>query len=92
RGKLAMTVESHPLGNGEVNLGQLRRALDDGYNDSELRDLCFELGIDYEDLPGDGQGAKARELVLFAKRHSQLAQLVEHVMRNRPHLLVTSDE
>ncbi len=92
RGKLAMTVESHPLGNGEVNLVQLRRALDDGYNDSELRDLCFELGIDYEDLPGDGQGAKARELVLFAKRHGQIAQLVEHVMRNRPHLLVTSDE
>lgn len=89
RGKLAMTVESHPLSNGEVSPVRLRQILDDGYNDSELRDLCFELSIDYEDLPGDGQGAKARELVLFAKRHGQIAQLVEYVMRDRPHLLVT---
>jgi len=87
-----MTVTSRPLGNGEVNLVQLRQALDDGYNDSELRDLCFELGIDYEDLPGDGQSAKARELVLYARRHGLLAQLVEKVMRERPQLLVMSDE
>ena len=92
RGQLAMTVTSRPLGNGEVNLVQLRQALDDGYNDSELRDLCFELGIDYEDLPGDGQSAKARELVLYARRHGLLAQLVEKVMRERPQLLVMSDE
>ena len=90
RGELAMTVASRPLGNGEVNLVRLRQALDDGYNDSELRDLCFELDIDYEDLPGDGQSAKARELVLFARRRGQIAQLVEHVMRDRPQLLVTN--
>jgi hypothetical protein len=88
RGGLAMTVESRPLSSQEVNLVTLRSALDDGYNDSELRDLCFELGIDYEDLPGDNQGAKARELVLFAKRRGQIAQLVERVMKERPHLLV----
>ena len=88
----AMTVASRPLGNGEVNLVRLRQALDDGYNDSELRDLCFELDIDYEDLPGDGQSAKARELVLFARRRGQIAQLVEHVMRDRPQLLVTNNE
>ncbi|HRN69038.1 MAG TPA: hypothetical protein PLD89_13010 [Promineifilum sp.] len=92
RGQLAMTVTSRPLGNGEVNLVQLRQALDDGYNDSEMRDLCFELNIDYEDLPGDGQSAKARELVLYARRHGLLAQLVEKVMQDRPQLLVTSDE
>lgn len=92
RGKLAITVESRPLGNGEVNLMRLREALDDGYNDSELRDLCFELGIDYEDLPGDGQSAKARELVLYARRRNLMAQLVALVMRDQPHLLVTSDE
>lgn len=92
RGQLAMTVTSRPLGDGEVNLVRLRQALDDGYNDSELRDLCFELNIDYEDLPGDGQSAKARELVLYARRHGLLAQMVEKVMQERPQLLVTNDE
>ncbi len=88
RGALAMTVASAPLAAAEVNLVTLRRALDDGYNDSELRDLCFELGIDYEELGGDNQSAKARELVLYAQRRNLLASLVERVMRDRPHLLV----
>ena len=88
RGALAMTVASAPLAAADVNLVTLRRALDDGYNDSELRDVCFELGIDYEELPGDNQSAKARELVLYAQRRNLLAQLVAHVMRERPHLLI----
>lgn len=87
RGQLAMTVASGPLNNGEVNQLTLRRALDDGYNSDELRDLCFELGIDYEDLPGETQSAKARELVLYAKRHNLTAQLVALVMAARPGLL-----
>lgn len=88
RGALAMTVASAPLADAATQLVALRRALDDGYNDSELRDLCFELGIDYEELSGDNQSAKARELVLYAQRHNLTAKLVEHVMRDRPHLLI----
>jgi hypothetical protein len=88
RGDMTITVNSQPLGNGEVNLMVLRQALDEGYNESELRDLCFELEIDYEDLGGDSQSARARELVLFAKRRDLLARLVAYVMRDRPHLLV----
>ena len=83
-----MTVAIGPLNNGEANQLTLRRALDDGYNGDELRDLCFELGIDYEDLPGETQSAKARELVLYAKRHNLVAQLVAMVIAARPHLLV----
>jgi hypothetical protein len=87
RGGLAIAVSASPVGDPEVNQTTLWKALDDGYNDSELRDLCFELAIDYEDLAGDNQSARARELVLFAKRRDLLAKLVECVMRDRPHLL-----
>ncbi len=87
RGAVALTVNSQPLGATEVNLKTLRDALDKGYSLSELQDLCFELAIDYEDLPGEGQSAKARELVLYCKRRELLAALVEHVMRDRPRLL-----
>lgn len=87
RGAVALTVNSQPLAPAEVNLKTLRDALDKGYSLSELQDLCFELEIDYEDLPGEGQAAKARELVLFCKRRDLLAVLVEHVMRDRPLLL-----
>lgn len=88
RGVLALTVDSQPLPGPEVNQQTLWQALSEGYNESELRDLCFELSIDYEDLPGDTKSAKARELVLYAKRHDLTAQVVEQVMLERPHLLV----
>jgi hypothetical protein len=54
---------------------QLVKFIRDKFNDSELRDLCFELQIDYESLPGDGKAAKARELVSFCERRDRLPEL-----------------
>ena len=45
------------------------------FNDQELRDLCFELGIDYENLPDEGKASKARELVAYCERHGRIAEL-----------------
>jgi hypothetical protein len=88
RGELTIAINSRPVGDDDANLKILRQVLDDGYNLEELRDLCFELGIDYEDLPSETQSGKARELVLYARRHGLEAKLVERVMADRPHLLV----
>lgn len=44
--------------------------------------------LDWEDLPGSGKTMKAMELVLFARRHSQLALLVETVEVHRPDILL----
>jgi hypothetical protein len=90
RGEMRIHVDSRSAGDPENNLATLRRILADGYNIDELRDLCFELGIDYEDIPGDTRSAKARELVLFARRRGLEARLVEQIMRDRPHLLVSA--
>ncbi|MBP6786035.1 MAG: hypothetical protein KA170_00500 [Candidatus Promineofilum sp.] len=91
RGAMALTLDSQPLPGPEVNQQTLWKALSEGYNESELRDLCFELSIDYEDLPGDTKSAKARELVLHAKRHGLIARLVEQVMVDRPQLLAPAN-
>lgn len=88
RGGVALTVNSQPLAPADVSQNMLWQALDKGYSLAELQDLCFELDIDYEDLPGEGQSAKARELVSYCKRRGLLAALVERVIRDRPHLLV----
>lgn len=87
RGALAVTVESHPLDSPEVSQVALWKAIGEGYSESELRDLCFVLEIDYEELPGDTKSAKARELVLHEKRHGRMARLVAQLMKDRPHLL-----
>ncbi len=87
RGGMTVAVDSAPLGDTETNQTTLWRALTDGYNESELQNLCFELGIDHEELAGETKSARARELVRYAQRHNLTARLVELVMAGRPHLL-----
>ncbi len=62
----------------------LRRAIDHHFSESELRDLCFELGVDYEHLDGANKGDKVRALVLYAERHNCLDELAAAVIRLRP--------
>jgi len=71
-------------GDVELALGQaLRQALSGRYNDSELRDLVADLGVDYDSLPGATKGDKARELVQLFVRQEKLFELAEHVMQAR---------
>lgn len=54
------------------------------FDESELRTLCFYLGIDYESLVGVARPGKARALVQYCQRAGRLADLREIVMRERP--------
>jgi hypothetical protein len=50
------------------------------YNDSELRQLCFRMGVNYEDLGGTGRADKIRELVMYCERHVLTAQLQQQAL------------
>lgn len=63
---------------------ELRRTLTAGFDMSELRVLCFDVGIDHEDLPGETKADMARELVAYCVRHGQISKLVETGRRLRP--------
>ncbi len=65
-------------------LRQLRQILAHHFNEGELRTLCFDLGIDYDDLPGDERAGKARELVSYLKRYGRISELVEIGTAMRP--------
>ncbi len=67
-----------------MDLPQLRDFIVRNFNDNELRDLCFDLGIEYENLGGDNKSAKARELVAYSQRHGRLAELETTCLRLRP--------
>jgi hypothetical protein len=67
-----------------MDLPQLRDFITRNFNDSELRDLCFDLGIEYENLGGDNKAAKARELVAYCQRHGRLIELEGTCRRLRP--------
>lgn len=66
------------------NLTQLRQSLLDHFSEEELRTLCFDLGIDYDDLPASGRAAKARELVSHLDRRGRIPEFVAHCAKLRP--------
>ncbi len=65
---------------------ELHQKLTNHFNESELRTLCFGLGVDYDDLPGQGKADKARELILYFERCGQIVALVQNCARLRSHV------
>lgn len=70
---------------------QLHDILDNAFSDLELREVCYELGVDYEDLPFSGQTYKARELVARLSRNGRLDALCQVICQMRPHLKAQID-
>lgn len=63
----------------------LQRVLDHYFNASELQTLCFELGIDHEQLAGANKSDKVRELITYAERHGRIGELELRCRQLRPH-------
>jgi hypothetical protein len=49
----------------------------------ELKTLCFQLYVPFDDLPGDGREAKARELIALMQRVDRLPDLSAALARER---------
>lgn len=65
---------------------KLRQKLATDFNTDELKTLCSDLGIQYENLEGGTRDAKARELVNYCKNRAQLTALIGKIESERPHL------
>lgn len=67
-------------------LSTLRGLLEDHFNLDEFRTLCFELSVNYDNLPGEGLAAKSRELVTFMERAGQIPELLAALLEKRPNV------
>ncbi|HRQ42572.1 MAG TPA: hypothetical protein PLD25_32045 [Chloroflexota bacterium] len=67
-----------------ISTDKLRQILNDYFNESELQNLAFDLGVDYENLPGKSKGDKAREIIAFLERRGRLSDLIQTCCRLRP--------
>jgi serine/threonine-protein kinase len=63
---------------------KMRGFLTAHFNESELCDLCVSLRINYDDLPGQGRIAKARELVAYCERYGRNIDLIMTCHKLRP--------
>jgi len=67
----------------------LRDTLTQGFDEGELRTLCFDLDVDYDCLPGEGKANKARELVEYFERRGELYKLIRRVRMLRSNAMET---
>jgi hypothetical protein len=67
-----------------MSLPNLRDLIAKHFNKKELRELCFDLSIEYEDLAGPGRTGKAQSLVEYCLRHGRLAELGQQCQALRP--------
>ena len=70
----------------------LRKALDSGFSEDELKSLAYDLGVDYESLPYQGKSGLARELLRVLERLGRLSELIGILRRIRPNALRHVDE
>ncbi len=75
-----------PSANREFAVTDLLPILSSRFDLEELRTLCFALGVDFDDLRGEGKTAKARELILRMQRYRQVEKLIQKIRETRPDL------
>jgi hypothetical protein len=68
----------------QIILVRLFIGLDDHFNEEELRSLCFNLSVEYDNLPVSGRQARIRELITYLQRRGRIGDLVETYHRLRP--------
>jgi hypothetical protein len=79
-----LITEPRPFEQADINLVPLLNLLDADFDLSELQDLSFLLGVDYENLGGETKRGKARELLLSMQRHGRLPDLIASCAGLRP--------
>ena len=67
-----------------MTLPELARKITETFNMEELKGLCYDLGVKYEELPPGTLSNKVRELVEYCKRREKLEELVSHCRALRP--------
>lgn len=67
-----------------MTLSTLRELLNQQFDTNELRQLCFDLAIEYENLPGETRAIKAQALIAHCLRHQHLPELLQQCTQLRP--------
>lgn len=62
----------------------LRQLIVTHFDSDEIEAICFDLGIDYDSLPGQGKLKKVVELIEHCARSGQVARLIDVCAQARP--------
>lgn len=65
---------------------QLKENLKAFFDETDIKELCFDLNIDYEDLSGETKRAKIMALITYTRNQGRLQDLWDYSRRLRPNL------
>ncbi|MCZ7669749.1 MAG: hypothetical protein M5U34_22520 [Chloroflexi bacterium] len=68
----------------QIAINKLKEILRERFDLAELKELCFDLRIDYEDLIGTNKTEKVISLINHLDRHDRLSDFLEFVQQKRP--------
>lgn len=69
-----------------IDRSKLHRALSNAFNEAEIKLLCSDLNIEFEDIQGDQKGVTALNLIQYCERHGRIPALVDHILERRAHI------
>lgn len=84
-----------PVGRVQVDHGQpltslqrrqLREKIAASFDVRELATLCFDMNIEYQNLPDEGKEAKVIELIAYCERRGRISELTEKCREERPNI------
>ena len=70
-----------------LNIQAIRVALGGTFDMSELKVLCIDLDIDWDEIAGARKSERIADLLLYSKRHKKLPALIAYVNEQRDGLL-----
>lgn len=70
----------------QMTQAELRRVLNERLDLGEVKKVCFDLAVDYENLAGETRNEKIIELLLYLKRRGRLPDLIRWLIDKRPDL------
>ncbi len=81
-----MSLSQSPIESSSesVNKPLLRQLIANHFDLEEIKMLCFDLNVDYENLTGDNKAGKTMSLVLYFNRRDNLFGLIQKLREERP--------
>ena len=65
---------------------QLRYAINEYFSESDIKELCFDLEIDFESLAGQSKPEKVIELITLFFRNGKIEDLIDYCSDFRPNV------
>jgi hypothetical protein len=70
----------------DIDFATVRNQMARAFDLSELKTLCFDLNINYQDLPGETLNDKIRELLKYCFRRDRISHLISVLKKTRPNI------